>query len=170
MRDAAVTDDAVLDGRLRLRQPGKGHRVGHDAILLAAATAAKKGEHAVDLGAGVGGAGLALASRVDGLRVTLVEIDPALAALAAENAARNRPGFPRERRDARRGGFGARFRGSRSQAGVGRSRADEFRHSTTPRGRNYRRMRAAGWRMPVQPACCRFGWPLRRGCCPRAGR
>src|SRR4051794_13174569 len=87
--DAAVTDDAVLDGRLRLRQPSKGHRVGHDAILLAAAAAAKKGEHAVDFGAGVGGAGLALASRVDGLRVTLVEIDPALAALAAENAARN---------------------------------------------------------------------------------
>jgi tRNA1(Val) A37 N6-methylase TrmN6 len=87
--DRAVTDDAVLDGRLCLRQPGKGHRVGHDAILLAAATAAKKGEHAVDLGAGVGAAGLALASRVDGLRVTLVDIDPALVALAADNAARN---------------------------------------------------------------------------------
>jgi tRNA1(Val) A37 N6-methylase TrmN6 len=86
---AAVTDDAVLDGRLRLRQPGKGHRVGHDAILLAAATAAKKGEHAVDLGAGVGAAGLALASRVDRLRVTLVEIDPALTVLATENAGRN---------------------------------------------------------------------------------
>lgn len=84
-----ITDDAVLDGRLRLRQPGKGHRVGHDAILLAAATAAKKGEHAVDLGAGVGAAGLALASRVQGLRVTLVDVDPALVALAAENAARN---------------------------------------------------------------------------------
>src|SRR4051812_26822986 len=89
MRDAAVTDDAVLDGRLRLRQPGEGHRVGHDAILLAAATAAKNGEHAVDFGAGVGGAGLALANRVDGLRVTLVEIDPTLTALAADNAARN---------------------------------------------------------------------------------
>jgi tRNA1(Val) A37 N6-methylase TrmN6 len=88
--DIAVTDDAVLDGRLRLRQPSKGHRVGHDAILLAAATPAKNGEHAVDFGAGVGGAGLALASRVDGLRVTLVEIDPALTALAVENAARNR--------------------------------------------------------------------------------
>jgi tRNA1(Val) A37 N6-methylase TrmN6 len=89
VRDAAVTDDAVLDGRLRLRQPNKGHRVGHDAILLAAATAAKNGEHAVDFGAGVGGAGLALASRVEGLRVTLLEIDPTLAALAADNAARN---------------------------------------------------------------------------------
>jgi len=84
-----TTDDAVLDGCLRLRQPKHGHRVGHDAILLAAATTAKLGEHAVDLGAGVGAAGLALARRVEGLRVTLVEIDPALAALAAGNAERN---------------------------------------------------------------------------------
>jgi len=84
-----VSDDAVLDGRLRLRQPRRGHRVGHDAILLAAATAAKTGEHAVDLGAGVGAAGLALAARVDGLRVTLVDVDPALAALAADNAQHN---------------------------------------------------------------------------------
>lgn len=87
--DTAITDDAVLDGRLRLRQPANGHRVGHDAILLAAATAARKGEHAVDLGAGVGSAGLALASRVQGLQVTLVEIDAALCKLAAENAVRN---------------------------------------------------------------------------------
>ena len=34
------TDDAVLGGRLILRQPRTGHRVGHDAILLAAATEA----------------------------------------------------------------------------------------------------------------------------------
>ena len=84
------SEDAVLDGRLRLRQPRRGHRFGHDAILLAAATAARAGEHAVDLGAGVGAAGLALAARVARLTVTLVEIDPALAALAAENAALNR--------------------------------------------------------------------------------
>lgn len=88
-RLSAITDDAVLDGRLRLWQPAKGHRVGHDAILLAAATTAKKGEHAVDLGAGVGAAGLALASRVAGLHVTLVEIDATLCKLAAENAERN---------------------------------------------------------------------------------
>jgi tRNA1(Val) A37 N6-methylase TrmN6 len=84
-----TTADAVLGGRLVLEQPRRGHRVGHDAILLAAATAARLGEHAVELGAGVGAAGLALARRVEGLNVTLVEIDPALAALAAGNAARN---------------------------------------------------------------------------------
>lgn len=86
---AATSDDAVLGGRLTLRQPRRGHRVGHDAILLAAATSAQRGAHAVDLGAGVGAAGLALAWRVDGLAVTLVEIDAALARLAAGNAERN---------------------------------------------------------------------------------
>jgi tRNA1(Val) A37 N6-methylase TrmN6 len=83
------TEDAVLDGRLRLKQPARGHRFGHDAILLAAACPARAGDHAVDLGAGVGAAGLALAARVDGVQVTLVELDPKLVALAAENAQRN---------------------------------------------------------------------------------
>jgi len=84
-----LTDDAVLGGRLKLLQPRAGHRFGHDAILLAAAVAANAGERAVDLGAGVGAAGLALAARVAGLAVILVDIDAGLAALAAENAARN---------------------------------------------------------------------------------
>jgi tRNA1(Val) A37 N6-methylase TrmN6 len=84
-----TTTDAVLGGRLRLRQKRKGHRFGHDAILLAAATAAQAGDRIVELGAGVGAAGLALAARVPGLRLTLVEIDPELAALAAENAVHN---------------------------------------------------------------------------------
>jgi tRNA1(Val) A37 N6-methylase TrmN6 len=85
----AVTEDAVLGGALRLRQPRRGHRVGHDAILLAAACPAQAGEHVVDLGAGVGAAGLALAVRALDIAVTLVEIDPHLAALAADNAALN---------------------------------------------------------------------------------
>src|SRR5205085_7794023 len=75
--------------RLTLRQPKRGHRVGHDAMLLAAATDAHPGEHAVELGAGVGAAGLALAQRVPGLKVALVEIDAALAGLAQENITRN---------------------------------------------------------------------------------
>jgi tRNA1(Val) A37 N6-methylase TrmN6 len=86
---ATITQDAVLGGRLRLRQPKRGHRVGHDAILLAAATGARSGDHVVDLGAGVGGAGLALAARVPGLHLTLVEIDAVLCGLAVENIALN---------------------------------------------------------------------------------
>src|SRR4030081_2178018 len=84
-----ITEDLVLGGTLRLRQPRRGHRVGHDAVLLAAACPAQAGEHVVDLGAGVGAAGLAVAARAADIAVTLVEIDPDLAALAAENAELN---------------------------------------------------------------------------------
>lgn len=84
-----VTEDAFLGGQLRLTQPRSGHRAGHDAILLAAATSAYAGARVVDFGAGVGTAGLALARRVGGVDLVLVEIDPDLARLARANAAAN---------------------------------------------------------------------------------
>lgn len=89
-REAELTDDAFLGGRLRLLQPARGHRAGHDALLLAAA-APEDARRAVDLGAGVGAAGLALATRLPGVEVALVEIDPVTAALAARNGARQQP-------------------------------------------------------------------------------
>jgi len=83
------TEDAFLGGKLRLRQLKSGHRAGHDAMLLAAATSARSSDRVVDLGAGVGAAGLALAKRVAGIELVLVEIDEALAELARGNAAAN---------------------------------------------------------------------------------
>lgn len=84
-----VTSDRFLGGRLVLVQPRKGHRAGHDAMLLAAATAARPQDRVVEFGAGVGAAGLALAARVPGVALRLVEIDPVLADLAQRNAAQN---------------------------------------------------------------------------------
>lgn len=86
---AAFTDDAFLDGRLLLRQPVKGHRAGHDAMLLAAATAVRPGHRVVEFGAGVGAAGLAVAVLTPGIDLVLVEIDDGLVTLARDNAARN---------------------------------------------------------------------------------
>ncbi|MCS0502438.1 tRNA1(Val) (adenine(37)-N6)-methyltransferase [Ancylobacter mangrovi] len=86
----ALTDDGLIGGRLRLLQPARGHRAGHDAVLLAASVP-ESARRAVDLGAGVGTAGLAVALRLPQAGVTLVEIDPALAELAARNAARQQP-------------------------------------------------------------------------------
>jgi tRNA1(Val) A37 N6-methylase TrmN6 len=83
------TEDAFLGGQLRLRQPRSGHRAGHDAILLAAATPARPGDRVVDFGAGVGAAGLAVSRRIGGIQLVMVEIDEALAALARGNAASN---------------------------------------------------------------------------------
>ncbi|WP_246661473.1 MULTISPECIES: tRNA1(Val) (adenine(37)-N6)-methyltransferase [unclassified Tardiphaga] len=87
--EIATTCDGFLGGQLQLCQPARGHRAGHDAILLAASTAARPGDRVVDFGAGVGTAGLALAWRVKGISLTLVEIDPRLARLACDNAAAN---------------------------------------------------------------------------------
>jgi tRNA1(Val) A37 N6-methylase TrmN6 len=84
-----VTEDAFLGGRLHLRQLKSGHRAGHDAMLLAAATPARPGQRVVDFGAGVGAAGLALARRVAAIELVLVEIDAGLAELARGNAAAN---------------------------------------------------------------------------------
>ena len=91
MTDPALdlSEDAFLGGQLRLRQLKSGHRAGHDAVLLAAATSARLGDRVADLGAGVGGAGLALARRVAGIDLVLVEIDAVLAELARANAASN---------------------------------------------------------------------------------
>src|ERR1700750_59724 len=89
-RDVECTEDAVLGGRLRLRQLKRGHRAGHDAVLLAAATPAKAGERVVDLGAGVGAAGLAVAARIRDIDLVLVERDEALADIARANLAANR--------------------------------------------------------------------------------
>ncbi|MSP67146.1 MAG: methyltransferase domain-containing protein [Alphaproteobacteria bacterium] len=85
----AVTEDRLLGGRLTLRQPAAGLRVGIDAVFLAAAVPAAPGERVLDLGAGVGAAGLCLAARVGGLQVLGLELQRALVTLANDNAAAN---------------------------------------------------------------------------------
>jgi len=84
-----LSEDAFLGGQLRLKQLKSGHRAGHDAVLLAAATPARPGARVADLGAGAGVAGLAVARRVAGIDLVLVEIEAALAGLARANADAN---------------------------------------------------------------------------------
>jgi len=84
-----VTEDALLDGRLRLRQPARGYRVAIDPVLLAAAVPAGPGERLLDLGCGAGAAALCLLARVPGAWAVGLERDPVLAALANENATLN---------------------------------------------------------------------------------
>jgi tRNA1(Val) A37 N6-methylase TrmN6 len=84
-----TTLDEFLGGRILVAQPVAGHRAGSDAIWLQAAVPAGEGDRVLDVGAGVGVAGLCLAARFAHLNVTAVEIDAGLCALAAANAARN---------------------------------------------------------------------------------
>jgi tRNA1Val (adenine37-N6)-methyltransferase len=84
-----TTDDHLLDGRVRLRQPRRGLRAGLDAVLLAAGVAARPGQTVLEAGCGSGAGFLCLAARVPGLRILAVEQDAGLAALARANAAAN---------------------------------------------------------------------------------
>jgi tRNA1(Val) A37 N6-methylase TrmN6 len=79
----ATTTDLLLGGRFAVVQPVRGHhRAGTDALLLAAAVPGGAEGLVVDLGAGCGTAGLAVAARCPAATVALVEREPVLAGLA----------------------------------------------------------------------------------------
>ncbi len=85
-----TTEDTLLGGRVRLRQPLAGQlRAGLDAVLLASALPAHPGERVLEAGCGSGAAMLCLAARVPGLALLGVERDPTMAALATANAELN---------------------------------------------------------------------------------
>jgi len=79
------TDDAVLGGRVRLRQRPGGYRAGVDAALLAAACDAGQGQRVVDAGCGVGAVMLAAAARRPWARFVGVERDGEAVTAAAAN-------------------------------------------------------------------------------------
>jgi tRNA1(Val) A37 N6-methylase TrmN6 len=68
LKAQATTTDDFLGGRIAVIQPKAGHRAGSDAVFLAAAVPAREGMHVLDVGAGVGVAGLCLLARVPGCR------------------------------------------------------------------------------------------------------
>jgi tRNA1(Val) A37 N6-methylase TrmN6 len=87
--EIALTEDALMGGRVRLLQPRHGYRVAVDAVLLAAAVHPGAGQRVLDLGAGAGAVGLCLATRVADCSIVGIELQPALAQLAERNAAHN---------------------------------------------------------------------------------
>jgi tRNA1(Val) A37 N6-methylase TrmN6 len=84
----ATTQDQFLNGRMILKQPAKGHRIGLDAMLLAE-FAPKGAQYIADLGAGVGAVGIAYALNNLDVKVVLVERDGEIALLAQENVKLN---------------------------------------------------------------------------------
>lgn len=84
-----TTEDALLGGAVRLRQPTQGYRAAIDPVLLAAAVPARPRDTVLDLGCGVGAAAFCLTARVPGATVTGLELQPPLAELARANAALN---------------------------------------------------------------------------------
>jgi tRNA1(Val) A37 N6-methylase TrmN6 len=84
-----TSDDMLLGGRVKLRQPLDGYRVAIDPVMLAAAVPAGREDRVLDIGCGTGAASLCLAARVAGCPIVGLERDHTLALLAQGNIARN---------------------------------------------------------------------------------
>jgi len=86
------TDGHLLNGRVRYVQPRAGFRSGIEPVLLAAAIPARPAERVLEGGAGAGAALLCLRARIPDVAAVGIELDPAMADLAGQNAAAN--GWP----------------------------------------------------------------------------
>jgi tRNA1(Val) A37 N6-methylase TrmN6 len=89
MTNPDLTEDALLGGRIRVRQPARGYRVNVDTLLIAAAVEAPAGARLMEAGCGVGAALLAVAARSENTRLLGIERDQNIAAIARENVALN---------------------------------------------------------------------------------
>lgn len=86
--DAAFTVDTLLRGRVTLLQPARGFRSSLDPVLLAGFLVPPFGEF-LDIGCGTGALSFLLLAADPGARGAAVELQPALAVLAAEGRDRN---------------------------------------------------------------------------------
>lgn len=92
VNESEPTQGHLLAGRVRYAQPRCGFRSGIEPVLLGASIPARAGDSILEAGSGAGAMLLCLAARVAGIRGLGIEQDPALVALARQNAAAN--GWP----------------------------------------------------------------------------
>lgn len=86
---ASLTLDELKRFGLMLQQPKDGYRFTLDPLLLCDFARAATEQTIADLGTGCGVMGLVLARMAPGAQITVVEKEPAMAALTKENVASN---------------------------------------------------------------------------------
>ena len=89
INNPAYTKDSFLDKGLVLTQPVHGFRAGSDAVFLARAIEFPKNSHILDVGCGLGGAGLCAVYKNSMVHVTGIEIQEPYVHLANYNAVYN---------------------------------------------------------------------------------
>ena len=87
-----LSEDSLFDGRIICRQHREGYRFSVDAVLLAHFCQPAGQGRVLDLGCGCGVISLILCHRHPELRLTGLELQPALAALARSNVEANQLG------------------------------------------------------------------------------
>ncbi|MCP4115508.1 MAG: methyltransferase [Desulfobacteraceae bacterium] len=84
------TTERFFNDAISVRQPEKGYRFSVDPVLLAGHAAPRPGERIADLGTGCGIMPLILSHRYPDTRITGIELQAELAALARKNMEENR--------------------------------------------------------------------------------
>src|ERR1700742_3215912 len=84
-----VSEDRLLGGRVRLRQPIDGARASIDPVFLAASVPVEPGQLVLDIGCGTGAAMLCVAAREPQCRVTGLERQRDLVRIAGDNVILN---------------------------------------------------------------------------------
>ncbi len=87
--DLPVIETTLLRGRVRLLQPKVGFHASIDTVFLAAAVPAKDRWQVLDVGCGVGSAGICVTSRKSNIYLTGIDIQRDLVDLALQNAVLN---------------------------------------------------------------------------------
>lgn len=88
-QDMPVIETTLLRGRVKLLQPKSGFHASLDTVFLAAAAAAKDRWQVLDMGCGVGSAGLCVTLRNKNIHLTGLDIQRDLVDLALQNAVLN---------------------------------------------------------------------------------
>src|SRR2546423_13162597 len=83
--EPTFTEDRLLGGRIRLKQPAAGYRVAIDPVFLAAAVPAEPHQLVLDVGCGAGAAMLSLPARGPPSRLAGLGVQRGLVCLAGAN-------------------------------------------------------------------------------------
>lgn len=83
------TLDDIAGGRLKVLQKAKGYRFSFDALLLSHFVRLRHGEHVLEMGTGSGVVSMILAGRWEGVKITGIDIQAEMVAMAGRSVALN---------------------------------------------------------------------------------
>lgn len=85
-----ITEDFILDGKIKLLQPKNGYRAAQDPVILAKQVELRSGQSILDVGCGVGTIALILKYFDNSQNITCIDIDPVMIELCKKNSQINK--------------------------------------------------------------------------------